>query len=880
MSILAAAFLIGSGMYLNSQDKIKTPDKQPVIVEPTGPADREEPKSERERRLEEIKANLSDPVDQSNGNKVFRLQFFKKKEITNPGFDESLLWRDLDNGTMNQIKARVDLSRPNRDSKINDVGFDSHNIDTYNSNQALPAIDDKDRDDQFIHNNMVPFFGSTVKQNTNDTAMTQHILEAYTGNFRHTRRDNKTEVEYLFDPTPNNQLVYGANSNAATNRDQTRFFPSATGKKHNELPFEQINVGKGIANGYTARPSGGFHQDVRILPKTTEELQVNPRITYEGRVISGKAPTEKGTLMGRQTLKKPKAIVYNWNGERNFTGLSVHKKNKQRPDIIFKCTNRDKLHREYKGIAAPTTSSKNVPDCLRGKKKLGTKRNFIWDWIRNLGQVEGGKINDFSKSGFENRPTERSMTGTRTHYTNVHQVGGSRGQQRSFNQNGLRYTKKQDLIANRPGGDGSCGNDFSGGKAGPTQTTRGPVYDRNQTAKVTVRETTENNRHHGFMGKHELKGPTYDQNQTAKVTVRETTENNRHHGFMGKHELKGPTYDQNQTAKVTVRETTENNRHHGFMGKHELKGPTYDQNQTAKVTVRETTENNRHHGFMGKHELKGPTYDQSQTAKVTVKETTENNRHHGFMDGGGFSRRGPAYDQSQTAKVTVKETTENNRHHGFVDGGGFTRRGPAYDQSQTAKVTVKETTEDNRHHGFVGKHKLKGPAYDQSQTAKVTIKETTENNNYITGVGRGALQNGGGYATTKWEAKNPQKAYLCDNEYVGAGEATTNKKPKTYSGEYRVNTNKEQIAVGRAPNEVKNFIAAGKEGYNICVNKLDLDREVPHILGKGTNTGNMYADCINLTTRKNVTPTQVDRLHVDTLDQVKCNPLHINQNLN
>lgn len=849
MSILAAAFLIGSGMYLNSKDKIETPDKQPVIVEPTGPVDREEPKSESQRKLEEIKANLSNPTDQSNGNKVFRLQFFKKKEITNPGFDESLLWRDLDKGTMNQIKARVDLSRPNPDSNINDVGFDSHNVDTYNSNQALPAINDKDRDDQFIHNNMVPFFGSTVKQNTNDTAMSQHVLEAYTGNYRHTRRDNKTEVEYLFDPTPNNQLVYGANSNAATNRDQTRFFPSATGKKHNELPFEQINVGKGVANGYTAHPSGGFHQDVRILPKTTEELQVNPRITYEGRVISGKAPTEKGTLIGKQILKKPKAIMYNWNGERNFSGLSAHKKNKQRPDIIFKCTNRDKLHREYKGIAAPTTKSKNVPESLRGKKKIANKRNFIWDWVRNLGQAEGGKINDFSKSGFENRPTERSMSGTRTHYTNVHQVGGSRGQQRSFNKNGLRYTKKQDLIANRrdAGGDGSCANDFSGGKAGPTQTTRGPVYDRNQTAKTTVRETTENNRHHGFMGKHELKGPTYDQSQVAKVTVRETTENNRHQGFMGKHKLNGPAYDQNQTARVTVRETTENNNHQGFIGKHELKGPAYDENQTARVTV---------------------------------KETTENNRHNGFMDGGGFSRRGPAYDQSQTARVTVKETTENNRHNGFVDGGGFNRRGPAYDKNQTARVTVKETTEDNNHVGFMGKHKLKGPAYDKSQVAKVTIRETTEDNRHINGPGRGALQNGGGYTTTRVEAKNPQKAYLCDNEYVGAGEATTNKKPKTYSGEYRVNTNKEQIAKGRAPNEVKNFIASGKEAYNICVNKLDLDREVPHTLGKGTSTGNMYSDCINLTSRKNVTPTHVDRLHVDTLDQIKCNPLHINQNLN
>jgi hypothetical protein len=319
------------------------------------------------------------------------------------------------------------------------------------------------------------------------------------------------------------------------------------------------------------------------------------------------------------------------------------------------------------------------------------------------------------------------------------------------------------------------------------------------------------------------------------------------------------------------------------VGKHQRKGPVYDQSEVAKTTVRETTENNRHHGFLGKHELKGPVYDQTEAAKTTIRETTENNRHHGFL--GKHKLNGPVYDRSEVAKTTVRETTEDNRHHGFVNDSS-NRRGPVYDRSEVAKTTVRETTENNRHHGFVGKTKIQGPVYDKSQTAKVTIRETTEDNRYITGVGRSTLQNGGGYQTTKWEAKNPQKAYLCDREYVGTGGATTNKKPRTYKSEYQVNTNKEKIAVGRSPNEVKNSIAIGKEGYNICINKLDLDREVPHVLGKNTSVNNVFnpegvgiSRC-NLTTRKNVTPSQVDRLQVDTLDHVKCNPLRVNQNIN
>lgn len=824
--------LLGSGFYLNNQEKQK---QTPKIK-----------KNETPKNNTVIDPSLQ--KEQSQANNAFDVQFFKKREVTNPNFQPESLWNNVDENTMNRVKARVDLTKKTTsNNNINDVGFDSSNLDNYGdygNQQSLPSIDDIDRDVQMIHNNMVPFYGSTIKQNTNDTGFTQHILENFTGNYRHTRRDNKTEVENLFDPTPNNALVYGASTEMSTNRDLTRFFPSATGKRHNVLPFEQIQVGKGVGGGYTARPNGGFHQDVRILPKTTDQLRVNPKITYEGRVKPGKALTQKGTTIGRQTLKKPKAIVWNHNGERNFTGMSSHRKNRYRSDVILKCTDRDKQHRAYNGIASPTTKSWNTPENLRGKKRLASKRNFLNTPFRNLIQALGKKMNDLGKESIENRPTERSMQSTRVHYTNVTGVNAKRGQQYNFNDKGLRYTRRQDTIANRPG----AGQQFTPGKAGPHKATRG--------------------------------GPVYDQNEVAKTTIRETTENNRHHGFVGRHTRKGPSYNQNEVAKTTVRETTENNRHHGFVGKHTRKGPAYDQNEVAKKTIRETTENNNRHGNMGRHTRKGPAYDQAEVAKTTIRETTENNNHHGFM--GKYRTKGPAYDQSEVAKTTIRETTENNNRRGNV--GKHTLKGRVYDQNEVAKTTIRETTENNNHHGFMGKHTLKGKTYNQNEVAKTTIRETTENNNYIPTVNSGTLQNGGGYMTTKYEARNPQKAYLCNHEYVGAGEATSNKKPRSYSGEYKVNTNKEQIAVGRAPNEVKNPINIGKEGYNICINKLDIDREVPYVMGKGSTTGNIYNPCsvtrCSLTSRKNVTPTQVDRLQTDTLDAVKNNPLRINQNIN
>lgn len=878
MEVLSAALLVGSGMYLNSKEPI--PQKKKTTITSKAPTITRTSQTTSRTTNPTASTSLEQSKEQATG--AFQLQFFQtgNQNITNPNFDQKSLWSDVDQTTMNRVKARVNLGKkvPDEQNSINNVGFDSYNlnsVESHGTNEIIPSIDDIDRDIQMIHSNMTPFFGSTVKQNVKDTGFTDHILENFTGNYRHSRRDNKTEVEYLFDPNPNNENVYGAAGNAATNRDLTRFFPSATGRKNNELPFEKIRVGKGVADGYTARPSGGFHQDVRILPKTTEDLQVNPKITYESRILAGKFPTEKGRLIGQQMLKSPKAIMYNWNGERNFTGQSSHRKNRYRSDVILKCTNRDKLHSEYKGIAAPTRKSQNTIEGLRGKKRIAHKRNFLNTMFRNLTQSSGKKMNDLGKEGYENRPTERSMQSSRVHYTNVSPVGGKRGQQYSVNENGLRYSRKWDLIENRPGssntgtcidgvngggtsrqhGGGSSNSnsnsgevDFSAfGKAGPRGGTKGPVYNTTEVAKVTIRETTGDNTHHGFVGKQTKKGPVYDKNEVAKTTIRETTGDNQHGGFIGKHSQKGQVYNSNDVAKVTIRETTENNQHGGFVGKNIKKGPAYNNSDIAKVTIKETTEDNSHGGFMGRHTMKGKSYNQNEVANVTIRETTENNNHEGFV-------------------------------------GKHTGKGPVYDQHESAKVTVRETTENNDHHGFVGRHTLKGKSYDEKETAKVTIRETTENSNYMPNINSGTLQRGGGYATTKWEAKNPQKAYLCNNEYVGAGEATTNKKPRTYDSSYNINTNKEQIAVGRAPNEVKNFISMGKEGYNLCINKLDLDREVPHILGKGTSHGNIYnPDSItrcSLTSRKNVTPTHIDRLQVDTLDQVKNNPLHINQSLN
>jgi hypothetical protein len=756
MNFIATAFLAGSGYLLNQiTPKLATNNDQEGV--------------DRCQKQGHLPVKFVSPCsqDQKKIGNVIKPHFFKNKKADNPGYDPSLFSKDLDPDTCARIKSGVNLDPQDPlHPDLNDVGFEKYTSDDQKNFQYLPSIDDIDRDIQLIHNNMVPFFGSRVKQNVNpEQAGFQAKLEVFTGQFRDTRKNNKEEVPTLFDPSPNVGLPHGSNS--VTNRDATRFHPSATGKKNNELPFEQIRVGKGVGQGYTARPSGGFHQDIRVLPKTTDERNVNPKFSYESRVIPGKSRTENTRQIGQQILKKPKAILWNWFGERNFTTGGAHKKNRQRATTVLKCTNRQDLHREHKGIAAPTHKSKSTPDSLRGKKRISHKRNFTNDYGRNLTQAQGKKHSDYGRCGFENRPTERSQTSTRVHYTNVKQ---QIPRNQVYLQDQAQYTRKQDLIKQKYMGKASP-------KAG-------------------------------------LKGPAYDQSETAKTTIRETTEDNRRHGNMGRHQLQGPVYDQSETARTTIRETTEDNRRHGNMGRHQLQGPVYDQSETAKTTIRETTEDNRRHGNIGRHQLQGPVYDESDTARTTIRETTE----------------------------------------------------------------------DNNHHGNIGKFRHVGKVYDQSQTAKTTIRETTEDNLYVPSVNRSSLQSGSGYKVAGIQVKTPQKAYLCNNEYIGSAGPSQHKKSRVYKSTYNVNTNKEKIAQGRAPTNEKNKVNAGRETVNICVNKIDADREIPHIMGKGTSIGNGYnPDAVtrcSLTSRKNVPDTHVDRLQIETLDATRRNPLRVSQNIN
>jgi len=628
--------------------------------------------------------------------------------------------------------------------------------------------------DVATHNNMVPFFGGSVRQNMDiDNRMMADKLETFTGQFK-LDQNKKVEVTPLFAPVQQNldQLVEP--------RELDRYVTS-TQIRNNELPFEQIHVGRGLNDGYTARPSGGFHNPLRVLPKTIDELLVNPRVVKEGRVIRGKDPIDQRTSQMDQYKYRPELLVTNFNGERNFTTTGVQQKPMVRSKIIQKPTERRKS-KQIIGIATEQGGSKNVPSSLQGKVKPSQKANFKNTPFRNAYAAEGTKAHNNQQLRFENRANERSTTQ-------------------------LRYGKEGYSFAN-------CKADVE----------RSQVYQLDPAKKTRNESYVHAANPTGYVNVVNQKGVVYDPSQVAKTTVRETTEDHNYVGHVKNDQGGVRVYDPSQVAKTTVRETTENLKYLGHIKNDQGGVQVYDPHAVAKTTVRETTEEQKYMGHVKNDQGGGRVYDPYETAKVTHRETTEEQKYIGHIknDQGGVQ----VYDPSQVARTTVRETTEEQKYLGQVknDQG----MGVVYDPHAVAKTTVRETTEDQKYLGIIGmSQQNKSVVYDPFDVAVTTHRETTEQNDYLMPVQATHLQNGTGYQTAPTDTKNTQRQFYSDNYHVGgAGQADAPSSQQLYDAAYNMHqsNSKEVVAEGRQPTLSGMKLNAGKETINMEIKKLESDR--------------------------------------------------------
>ena len=150
-----------------------------------------------------------------------------------------------------------------------------------NMNQNIYSLTGNQIDiDKFKHNNMVPFFGSSVKGASLNN-QTTNVLDNLQGSG--SNQIKKVEQAPLFKPEDNTQYSHGM-------PNQSEFYLSRqlpSTKIANVLPWEQEKVAPGLGLGYTTEGSGGFNSGMlnreSWAPPTVDELRVktNPKSTYD-----------------------------------------------------------------------------------------------------------------------------------------------------------------------------------------------------------------------------------------------------------------------------------------------------------------------------------------------------------------------------------------------------------------------------------------------------------------------------------------------------------------------------------------------------------------------------------------------------------------------
>ncbi len=620
MEYLAAASILGLGYVFQSENKTKDTANPRYVKAPVNPSKVPTSKNgydsnrafeiwkREEKMANELKAKSARPQETN----IITAGPPYKEIYNKVDYSESSLPVEF-NQFSSYESSFADLGDPEKASLLpRNLSRDNKQIPESGGFKGISLSGDPIHPNTFTHNNMQPFFGGGVKQNMDEFA-TRGIFETFTGTSDNYQK--KKEIGPIFEPQKNVSNVYGTSNLDGYMLDRYQ----VSQVRNNEAPVEKVYVGPGLNQGYTAAPSGGFQQAETldyIMPKTTNETRVktNPKLSYYGRINAGQKiakPGKVGTL-----FKNRPDTFYIQNPDRYFTTTGAVSAPSIRPCQIVKFTNRKTTTtKSRKGPAAPVNGTRIA---VRGKYRVSDKPQYEADGPRNATLSGLWNILGFGNSENKDRPDDygkkslKLEANNRTEYGEKGRNGNLKGNEKGEARNGqqAQETKRQSMEESKRGGN--VGH----------STFKSKVYDPNEKAKTTVRETTEDNDHNGHL-RGPNRGKVYDPNDVARNTGRQTIEDNDHNGNLAQSRYAGKAYDPNDMAKTTVRQTTEENDHKG-----QLRGPSrgkvYDPNDVAKDTLRQDTELNTHNGNLSGASgvKKGKVYDPNHHAKDTLRQDT------------------------------------------------------------------------------------------------------------------------------------------------------------------------------------------------------------------------------------------------------------------
>ena len=521
MEFILAASVIGAGYMLNN----KGTDRDDILES-------------------DFIADVS-PNDKPNGDNIY-----ENKTTIKIRKDEQEKADRLYNNSKNSLETNVMIAGPPMPI-FNKVDYDNEQLPVeYNEGSPEFLLSDQDKNfpgmsltgepinvETFSHNNMTPFFGGSIKQNVNEN-VNREMFENFTGTSDVYQK--KKEVGAFFKPETNVSNPYGAgNLDGYMNN---RYIVGQT--RNNVAPVEQVQVGPGLNQGYTSQPSGGFQQaDTQeyALPKTTNELRVqtNPKISYRARIISGMKINKPGKV-GAVEKNRPETFYAN-SADRYLTTTGAVMASKQRPNVVMRHVNRPKT--EAKRRVGPAGPAVGPNMKLRSKIKQSNRIQLAgpgYGGANAAGEWDKDK-HDYGKRTTRIRNTYRHKTGN-TKHIGIAEATQTQGNKCRNNQK-LRKTRKTNVIGN-------------GRWAGNAHGVQGKnvVYDPNDIARVTIKETNIHDNRTGNIQGIENKGVVHDPNDIAKKTIKETNIHDNRTGNLATYK-KPLQYDPNDIARVTTKET-------------------------------------------------------------------------------------------------------------------------------------------------------------------------------------------------------------------------------------------------------------------------------------------------------------------------------------
>jgi hypothetical protein len=651
-------------------------------------------------------------------------------------------------------------------------------------------------DKEYTHNNMVPFFGSKVRQNVNPEASST-ILETFTGVSGLQRA--KEEVDSMFS-------LQQSDTNGTpgiTEGMKSRFIPS---RYQQNVPItEPIIVGPGLNKGYSSTPSGGYHSfdTARYAQtKTVDEMRVktNPKVSYEARVTSG----FKGSRRGMEQVLTQNRVVrfHNYDESPRMNTTVVTSSEMSRGNYDDKITNRQGTLHSYTAPAGP--SLVKLPISQENFKTQTASRQSLENFgFRNSHTKIEPKLN------IQYCSDVRRDDSVSTSY--MGQIASVVQKIIAPIQDVIRPTIKETQIedARNYGNFGSIRKNAQ-------------VYDASDTTRTTIKETTINGTRSGDVGISDKRSYAYDPNDITRTTIKELGIDNKRDAAIGVTSYQSTTYDPNDITRTTIKELGIDNRRDAAIGVTSYQSTTYDPNDITRTTIKELSINETHDGFMGANVQHHTLVNPDEIARTTTKELGIHDTRKGFI--GPTIQKSATYDPNDVTRSTIKETLIHDTRIGqlrqFKDVGhvanpmpfkvtardtlkqylGTTNvQGPLKNGNVNGRcpvrTTIKQTIKEDNRKGIAlankGQSYITNPMY-----APPTNKQQTSNSDYS---GQAMGHQDGAYKITIANAPNTTRQVTSDYSYSGVANGTS--KPVSYEDVYNATLNeyKEIISKERPP---------------------------------------------------------------------------------